>query len=239
MEPLLITIIVLALVFDYINGFHDAANAIATIVSTKVLTPFQAVLWAAVFNFVAFFIFTDHAVANTISKTVHPEFITLPVILAGLLAAITWNLLTCAAIRPTRASLPVLMLSMYPEEQYALLAIQHGANGYVAKDAEPGELVIAIRQVAAGNTYLSAGAAYHIAAQMNGQDDRAAHQRLSMREYQIFLMLIKGRSLTDIGEEMMISIKTVSTHKSHILDKLGVATIADLVRYGVRHGLID
>ena len=94
MEPLLITIIVLALVFDYINGFHDAANAIATIVSTKVLTPFQAVLWAAVFNFVAFFIFTDHAVANTISKTVHPEFITLPVILAGLLAAITWNLLT-------------------------------------------------------------------------------------------------------------------------------------------------
>lgn len=144
-----------------------------------------------------------------------------------------------AAIRPTRASLPVLMLSMYPEEQYALLAIQHGANGYVAKDAEPGELVIAIRQVAAGNTYLSAGAAYHIAAQMNGQDDRAAHQRLSMREYQIFLMLIKGRSLTDIGEEMMISIKTVSTHKSHILDKLGVATIADLVRYGVRHGLID
>ncbi|HRT53244.1 MAG TPA: inorganic phosphate transporter, partial [Flavobacteriales bacterium] len=67
MEPLLITIIVLALVFDYINGFHDAANAIATIVSTKVLTPFQAVLWAAVFNFVAFFIFTDHAVANTIS----------------------------------------------------------------------------------------------------------------------------------------------------------------------------
>jgi len=94
MEPLLITIIVLALVFDYINGFHDAANAIATIVSTKVLTPFQAVLWAGLFNFAAFFIFTDHAVANTISKTVHPEFITLPVILSGLLAAITWNLLT-------------------------------------------------------------------------------------------------------------------------------------------------
>jgi len=91
---LLIVIIVLALVFDYINGFHDAANSIATIVSTKVLTPFQAVIWAAFFNFVAYFIFKDHAVANTIGKTVHSDYITLPVILAGLIAAIFWNLLT-------------------------------------------------------------------------------------------------------------------------------------------------
>jgi PiT family inorganic phosphate transporter len=91
---LLIVIIILALIFDYINGFHDAANAIATVVSTKVLTPFQAVIWAAFFNMVAFFIFKDHAVANTISKTVFKEFITLPVILSGLLAAVFWNLLT-------------------------------------------------------------------------------------------------------------------------------------------------
>ncbi len=91
---LLIVIIALALVFDYINGFHDAANSIATIVSTKVLTPFQAVIWAAFFNFVAYFIFNDHAVANTIGTTVHSEYITLPVILAGLIAAIFWNLLT-------------------------------------------------------------------------------------------------------------------------------------------------
>jgi PiT family inorganic phosphate transporter len=91
---LLIAIIVLALIFDYINGFHDAANSIATVVSTKVLTPFQAVIWAAFFNFVAYWIFQDHAVANTISKTVNKEFITLNVILAGLIAAIFWNLLT-------------------------------------------------------------------------------------------------------------------------------------------------
>lgn len=90
----LVTIIVLALVFDYINGFHDAANSIATVVSTKVLTPFQAVVWAAFFNFVAFFIFKDHGVANTIAKTVIEEYITLPVIISGLLAAIAWNLLT-------------------------------------------------------------------------------------------------------------------------------------------------
>jgi len=98
---LLIIIIILALIFDYINGFHDAANSIATIVSTKVLTPFQAVLWAALFNFVAFFIFKDHGVANTIAKTVKDghdasgvAYITLPVICAGLLASIAWNLIT-------------------------------------------------------------------------------------------------------------------------------------------------
>ena len=95
---LLITIIVLALLFDYINGFHDAANSIATIVSTKVLTPFQAVLWAAFFNFVAFFIakyiIGEFGIANTVSKTVYEQFITLPVILSGIIAAITWNLLT-------------------------------------------------------------------------------------------------------------------------------------------------
>jgi inorganic phosphate transporter, PiT family len=93
-----LVIIALALIFDYINGFHDAANSIATIVSTKVLTPFQAVLWAAIFNFAAFFIFKDHGVANTVSKTVKEDMISghmgLIVIFSGLIAAITWNLLT-------------------------------------------------------------------------------------------------------------------------------------------------
>lgn len=95
----LIVIIALALIFDYINGFHDAANSIATVVSTKVLTPFQAVVWAAFFNFVAFFIFKDHSVANTISKVVQEQFTSpdmhpLPMIFAGLLSAIAWNLIT-------------------------------------------------------------------------------------------------------------------------------------------------
>ena len=98
---LLVIIIILAILFDYINGFHDAANAIATVVSTKALSPFQAVMWAAFFNFVAYFIFTDHGVANTVAKTVKEglapsgvPYITHPVILAGLIAAIGWNLLT-------------------------------------------------------------------------------------------------------------------------------------------------
>jgi inorganic phosphate transporter, PiT family len=95
---LLIVIIALALIFDFINGFHDAANSIATVVSTKVLTPGQAVLWAAMFNFVAFFIFKDHGVANTIAKTVKIEVVNghdmMLVIVSGLLAAIFWNLFT-------------------------------------------------------------------------------------------------------------------------------------------------
>ncbi|MCK6639282.1 MAG: inorganic phosphate transporter [Bacteroidia bacterium] len=93
MMGILITIIVLAIVFDLINGFHDAANSIATVVSTKVLTPFQAVLWAAVFNFIAFWIF-DLKVADTVAKTVHSDAINLNVIFSGLVAAIFWNLLT-------------------------------------------------------------------------------------------------------------------------------------------------
>ncbi|MFD2603675.1 inorganic phosphate transporter [Flavobacterium suzhouense] len=105
---LLIVIIVLALVFDYINGFHDAANSIATIVATKVLTPFQAVLWAAFFNFLAYFISRywvgEFKIGNTIAKTVSVDFITLEVILAGLIAAITWNLLTWKLGIPSSSS---------------------------------------------------------------------------------------------------------------------------------------
>lgn len=98
MFTLLVIIIVLAFIFDYINGFHDAANSIATIVSTKVLTPFQAVVWAAFFNFAAFFIskyiFQEFGIGNTVAKWVQPEFINLHVILAGIIAAIIWNLIT-------------------------------------------------------------------------------------------------------------------------------------------------
>jgi PiT family inorganic phosphate transporter len=108
MLTLLLLIIILALAFDFINGFHDAANSIATIVSTKVLTPFKAVLWAAAFNFVAFFIskyiIGEFGIANTVSKTVYEEFITLPIILSGVIAAIIWNLLTWILGIPSSSS---------------------------------------------------------------------------------------------------------------------------------------
>lgn len=126
---LLIVIIALALIFDYINGFHDAANSIATVVSTKVLTPFQAVLWAAFFNFVAFFIFKDHGVANTIAKTVKQEFITLPVIFSGLIAAIMWNLLTWWFGIPSSSSHTLI-------GGFAGAAIAH-SGGFFSINADP------------------------------------------------------------------------------------------------------
>jgi PiT family inorganic phosphate transporter len=127
---LIVLIIALALIFDYINGFHDAANSIATIVSTKVLTPFQAVLWAAVFNFAAFFIFKDHGVANTVAKTVKPELITLTVVLAGLIAAIIWNLFTWWFGIPSSSSHTLI-------GGLAGAAIAHGGFGAINMASSP------------------------------------------------------------------------------------------------------
>jgi PiT family inorganic phosphate transporter len=132
MFTLVIVIIGLALVFDFINGFHDAANSIATIVSTKVLTPFQAVVWAAVFNFAAFFIFKDHGVANTVAKTVKPEMVSgqmgLVVVFAGLIAAIAWNLLTWWFGIPSSSSHTLI-------GGFAGAAIAYG--GFEAVNADP------------------------------------------------------------------------------------------------------
>jgi len=141
-------------------------------------------------------------------------------------------------IRRDFPATPVLMLSMYPEEQYALVALRAGASGYVAKDAEPAELIAALRAVARGGTHLSMRIAPHVQDQLKGLDDRPPHQRLTVREHQIMLMLLKGLAPADIGEEMMISVKTVSAHRTHILEKLGVSSTAELVLYAVRQGII-
>ncbi len=128
MTTFLIVIIALALIFDFINGFHDAANSIATIVSTKVLTPFQAVLWAALFNSVAFFIFKDHGVADTVAKTVHSDMISgenmKVVIFSGLIAAIAWNLLTWWFGIPSSSSHTLI-------GGFAGAAIAHGGFGTI------------------------------------------------------------------------------------------------------------
>lgn len=126
---LLIIIIVLALIFDYINGFHDAANSIATIVSTKVLTPFQAVLWAAVWNFAAFFlaayVIGEFKVGNTIAKSVNVDFINLEVIFSGLIAAIAWNLLTWWFGIPSSSSHTLIGGFLGAALMYALVSDYH------------------------------------------------------------------------------------------------------------------
>ncbi|RQP23375.1 response regulator [Piscinibacter terrae] len=143
-----------------------------------------------------------------------------------------------ASMRALARCPPVLVLSMYPEEQYALVAVQAGASGYLAKDSEPAELVRAIRTIAGGGQYLSARMSGRVQDQLRGLDDRPPHQRLSVREHQIMLMTIRGMSVTDIAEEMMISVKTVSTHRANLLAKLGLGSTAELVLYAVRQGLV-
>jgi DNA-binding NarL/FixJ family response regulator len=141
-------------------------------------------------------------------------------------------------VRAEFPDLPVLVLSMYPEEQYALTAIKAGAHGYASKDIEAGELIKAIRRVAAGERYLKEDIAQKLLTQLDGEDDRPPHQKLSAREHQIMLMMVKGMSLTEIGEKMYISVKTVSTYRSRILAKLSAENNAELILYAVRHGII-
>ena len=141
-------------------------------------------------------------------------------------------------VRSDFAAVPVLVLSMYPEEQFALTAIRAGANGYASKDIDAPELIKAIRHVAACGRYLIAKGSESLLQQhLDNVDNRPAHQKLSAREYQIAMMIVNGMSLTDIGEKMFISVKTVSTYRARILGKLGVETNADLVRYAVSQGL--
>lgn len=128
---LLIVIIVLALIFDYINGFHDAANAIATVVATKVLTPFQAVLWAAFFNFLAYWVF-GFGVADTVAKTAHTMEINLVVILAGVIAAICWNLLTWWLGIPSSSS--HTLIGGFAGAALAHAIAMHGFSGYLLED---------------------------------------------------------------------------------------------------------
>lgn len=142
---------------------------------------------------------------------------------------------TLAAIRVERPRLPVIMLSMYVEAQYARMALRARANAYLSKDTSPDELLRAIRQVAGGGVYVAPGAAPCAA------DDEAAppHQALSPREMQVMQKIACGVPLTAIGVQMCVSVKTISTHRSRILDKLGLASNAELVQYALRHGLID
>lgn len=137
MQTFTLIIIILALLFDYINGFHDAANSIATVVSTKVLSPFKAVLWASIFNFIAFFVFSDHNVANAIAKIVHQEYITHKVIFSGLSAAIIWSLLTWYLAIPSSSSHALI-------GGFVGAALVHSLNFYSIESTKILEIVVFI-----------------------------------------------------------------------------------------------
>lgn len=134
--------------------------------------------------------------------------------------------------------LPVLVLSMHVEGQIASRALKAGASGYLTKDSEPEILVWAIRKVSAGGKFIDAALVETILFDHYPKSS-APHKRLSERERQVFLMLVSGRTISEIASELFLSIKTVSTHKFRLMRKMNIQTSTDLIRYAIRHQLID
>jgi DNA-binding NarL/FixJ family response regulator len=140
-------------------------------------------------------------------------------------------------VKATRPELAVLVLSMHQEEQYAVRAIRAGASGYVTKGSASALLVTAIGKVASGGLYISPGVAEQLALTLRPRADNLPHQALSDREFEVFGLLVAGTTVSDIAAQLHLSGKTVSTHKARILEKMGMDSVADLVRYAVAHQL--
>ena len=142
-------------------------------------------------------------------------------------------------IKDEKPELPILILSMHHEEQYAVRAFQAGAMGYLTKESDGELLISAIRRVANGGVYISDKVAELMVRGIRPANKPLPHNLLSDREYQVFNLLVKGRGLTEIGTELSLSVKTISTHKTHILQKMALSNTAELIRYAIAHGLAD
>lgn len=164
----------------------------------------------------------------------------------------TWHLVVLDLAMPGRGGLdalkgfqghqpevPVLVLSAHAEDQYAVRALRAGARGYVTKQSAPDEVVIAARKLIAGMPYVSASLAEHLAAMLTRAPDRPPHETLSDREMQVFRMLASGKSVKEIGAELELSDKTISTYRARVLDKMNLRSNAELMRYALRLGLVD
>ena len=144
-----------------------------------------------------------------------------------------------AMIRAKAPDVGILILSGYPEEQYAVNLIKQGASGYLNKDCEPMEIVNAIRTIALGRRYISPSVAELIAQQLDRKDGSAAHDLLSEREFQVFLKLAKGETAGEIADALSLSVKTVSTYRTRLMEKMGLASNSDLTYYALKNKLID
>lgn len=142
-------------------------------------------------------------------------------------------------LKSKNPKLPVLMLSVHPEEQYAIRALRAGASGYLTKESAPEELVRAIRRISMGGKYLSASLAEKLVIELEENEQKPCHKLLSDREFQVMCMFASGKTTKEIAEELSLSIQTVSTYKSRILYKMKMNTIADVIRYAVKLGLVE
>ena len=142
-------------------------------------------------------------------------------------------------LRRAGHEMPVLILSMHPEEQYAVRALRAGASGYVAKASVPEELLAAIRKVAAGRKYVSPSLAEQLASELDGSADKPPHEKLSDREFQIMRLIASGRKVKEIAADLHLSPATVGTYRARILSKLGLQSNAELIHYTIENKLLE
>ncbi|MBP8626459.1 MAG: response regulator transcription factor [Syntrophorhabdales bacterium] len=142
-------------------------------------------------------------------------------------------------IKSLQPRLPVLILSMHPEEQYAVRTLRAGAAGYLTKASAPQELITAIRKVSQGGKYVTSSLAEKLAFELDANSEKPIHETLSNREYQVMLMLASGKTVTDIAKELCLSPKTISTYRMRILEKMNMKKNAELTLYAVRNSLIS
>jgi DNA-binding NarL/FixJ family response regulator len=142
-------------------------------------------------------------------------------------------------VRRERPEMRVLVLTGYPEEQYALRAIKAGAMGFLTKESAPEKLVDAVRKIASGGRYVGDDVAQMLASAVAGDASGAPHERLSNREFEVLRILASGRTVSQVAEHLSLSVKTVSTHRTRILQKMGMKTNAELTHYAIRNKLVD
>ena len=142
-------------------------------------------------------------------------------------------------VRGEKPQLRILVLSMHQESQYAVRAIKNGASGYLTKESAPGQLEQAIRKVASGGAFISAEVAEQLALGAMPGGEAVPHEGLSNREFEVLQLLVAGVSLTDIATRLNLSVKTVSTHKTNLMQKMGLQNQSELIRYAIKHGLAE
>jgi two-component system, NarL family, invasion response regulator UvrY len=141
-------------------------------------------------------------------------------------------------LKKEKPKIPVLILSIYPEEQYAIRALRAGASGYLTKSSAPNELVLAIRKISGGSRYITVALAEKLASYFDTDLRKPLHETLSDREYQVMLMIAAGKTVTEIAGELCLSVKTISTYRTHILEKMHLKNNSEIARYALQNSLL-
>jgi len=142
-------------------------------------------------------------------------------------------------LKSEKPKLPVLVLSMYPEEQYAVRVIKAGASGYLTKESASEELITAIRRISGGRKYITSSIAERLADDIESAAEKPLHDTLSDREIEVYRMIAAGKTTTQMAEELFLSVKTISTYRSRILEKMNMKTNAELIRYAIKNNMFD